>query len=108
MVAKNILEAGDTDRLRCACPPCQTQEFGPTPVFAVIFDFYDLDGDGSLTESELLLICDTLHNLGYGDQQLDGQSVSRHFPSLQTISDFLYGSTSSMFCKTSTGMGIKS
>ena len=57
-------------------------------MFAVIFDFYDLNGDGFLTESELLQISGTLYNLGYGDQQLDGPSVSRLFLALPTILTF--------------------
>jgi Ca2+-binding EF-hand superfamily protein len=90
--AKNVLEVGGTKRLRCACPPCQTQRFDPTPLFAVIFDFFDVDGDGYITEAELLQVAGPLYKLCFGDLQLDerqARSVSRHLPTFLPISDIL-------------------
>jgi Ca2+-binding EF-hand superfamily protein len=72
--------------------PCQTQRFDPTPLVAVIFDFFDVDGDGYITEDELLEVSGPLFTLCFGDQQLDGRqarSVSRDLLTFLPISDIL-------------------
>ena len=53
----------------------------PTSPFAVIFDFFDVNGDGFITESELDQISVPLSYLSFQDQQLDeraARSVSHH------------------------------
>ena len=67
---------------------CQMQSFDPTFLFAVIFDFYDADGDGSLTESELLRISGPLYRLCFGGEHLNdrqARDVSRHLPQSNDI-----------------------
>jgi len=58
--AKNILEAGGTTRLK------------------FIFDFFDADGDGNITERELLRISVPLYHLCFGVQQPDAEKARSH------------------------------
>ena len=81
-------------------PPVKYNHFSQRRRYAVIFDFFDADGDGNITELELHQISVPLYHLCFGGQQRDEEKaiLASRYPSvLSTISDLLTDSTPRTF-----------